>query len=159
MECESKLSADLFDIFQLYKRASEKVISWLALTSETNGQRAQSWSLDRLKQVAKVVKRKAIKVPDGIYFAFQDAIKFHSALSLQFKQNGTVDDFQNFRFMRRRLDHTSSSQRRAIRFVVLLGGRLEFDRKNLHRKKGIHPYDRLDSSRWYRRATSTLSTL
>ena len=87
MGSEFKLSADLFDIFQRYKRASEKVISWLALTSETHGHVAQSWSLDDLKQAAEVVKQKAVEMLEGIYYAFQDAIKFRSDLSLHFRQN------------------------------------------------------------------------
>ena len=92
MGCESKLSADHFDIFQRYKKASDKVISWFALTSGSNGQNTQLWSLDDLKQAAEVVNQKAISVPDAIYFAFQDAIKFRSDISLYFKQHGTADD-------------------------------------------------------------------
>ena len=91
MTDESKLPADLFDIFKRYKRATGKVLKWLALTSGAIGHDGQTFSLEALKQAAEIVKEKAIEVPEIISYAFRDAIRSRSEISLHFKRSGSAD--------------------------------------------------------------------
>lgn len=92
MTSEPKLSAELFQGFQRYKRATGKVIKWLALSSENTEHEGQSWALEDLKLVAKIVRQKAIMLPENIFYAFQDAIESRAEISQYFKQHSSADD-------------------------------------------------------------------
>ena len=87
---ETKLSAELFDVFQRYKRATGKVIKWLAIQSGNNDitHIRQSWTLEDLRRAAEIVKRNAIEVPENILYAFQDAIGSRTDISGHFKHSG-----------------------------------------------------------------------
>lgn len=87
---ETKLSAELFDVFQRYKKATGKVIKWLAIQSGNNDAAhiGQSWSLEDLRGAAEIVKRNAVDVPEDIQYAFQDAIGSRTDISGHFKHSG-----------------------------------------------------------------------
>jgi len=73
MPDEPKMSTALFETFQRYKRATGKVIRWLAINSNNTDvdHDGQSWSLEYLKQAAGIVKRKAIEVLEIVVMLFK----------------------------------------------------------------------------------------
>ena len=87
-----KIFLELFEVFRRYNRATGMVIKWLALSSQALKNESQSWPLDDMTKVAEFIDRKAIEVPEDVYYAFKDAIGSRSKISLHFRQNGGADE-------------------------------------------------------------------
>ena len=81
---DAKLTPALYEVFLSYKKATSQIERWLANTSNKNETKVRL-TISELQKAADYIKKKRIKVPDTIYFAFDKANTARSEVTSHFK--------------------------------------------------------------------------
>jgi len=86
----ARISPSLYATYIGYKKATGKVLKWLATNSHASARKGENassttWTIDRIKRASQeIVRRKAI-LPLEIRYAFEDAIKMRKEITRAYK--------------------------------------------------------------------------
>ena len=81
---DKTLTADLYEVFLSYKKATTKVERWLAVNSDRSDNKVRL-TISEMQEAAHYICSKRIEVPDVIYYAFDKAITARAEVTNHFR--------------------------------------------------------------------------
>lgn len=90
--CDGRIPSSLLDVYFRYKQDTRAIVAWLIGHAPSRQTRPEALSIQDLFALARVVRAKAISMPENIAFHFREAIAARRQLSKFFRKYTAGED-------------------------------------------------------------------